>query len=553
MSGKYEKSILEMTSKEARAYFLKSNSYFSGNLPSYFDFTDILKKVTDLLGKHNLNEFWYRKPSSVSNVNRKILMNKDGKYAWRQLQIIHPFIYVDLVNIITDHENWEIIQKNFSEFDNTSNDSKIRCISIPKQSKSKISDTGNTILGWWKNSEQAMIKYALDYEYCLQTDITDCYPSMNTHSIFWALHGENHVKKNDKTLLGNRIDESIQYMQNMQTTGLPQGSVLMDFIAEIILGYSDKLLRKKLDIEGINSDFQIIRFRDDYKIFSNSKEEVERILKALSTVLYDLNLRLNSSKTYLYNDVILDGIKLDKLYWTTKYESFVNYFPLKETIVEFKNNEIPEDEDDQFDNSLDNKYEMKPFYKISIQKHLLQIKILGDKFPNCGQLKKALTDLYKYRILAMKKPTDIDQLVSILVSIMLKNPTTIQHCTVILGRILDFYKEDPNRIYEIIEKIRRKYNKLPNTDLVEIWLQRFTDLLGEQSHDFKYKSEICTFVDENPESFFWNSEWLKKDWLITDSWRVNSYIRKKLTLITAEEEINAFSFDSSEEEESSIE
>lgn len=146
-----------MTSIEARAYFLKSSSYFSGNLPSYFDFTGILQRVSEELDNKSLSDIWIKKPGNCSNVNRKIIMNKDGKYAWRQLQIIHPFIYVDLVNIITKKENWKAIKDRFSEFNNTSNTSKIRCISIPKQSKSKLTDTGNTILGWWKNSEQAMI------------------------------------------------------------------------------------------------------------------------------------------------------------------------------------------------------------------------------------------------------------------------------------------------------------------------------------------------------------------------------------------------------------
>lgn len=292
-----EKSVLEMTAKEARDFFLKSSSYFSGNLPRYFDFTDVLQAVSNVLSGNRLSSFWHRNPGNFPNVNRKIVMNKDGKYSWRQLQIIHPCIYVDLVNIITHETNWNYIKNRFLEFNNTSNRSKIRCISIPKQYNSKISESGDVILGWWKNSEQALIKYSLDYEYCIQTDVTDCYPSIYTHSISWALHGKSKDQNKSEELLGNQIDKSIQLMQNMQTNGLPQGSVLMDFIAEIILGYSDKLLLKKLNENNIN-DFQIIRYRDDYKIFANSKEDTEKILKFLSVILYDLNLKLNSYGKY---------------------------------------------------------------------------------------------------------------------------------------------------------------------------------------------------------------------------------------------------------------
>ena len=541
-----EKSVLEMTAKEARDFFLKSSSYFSGNLPRYFDFTDVLQAVSNVLSGNRLSSFWHRNPGNFPNVNRKIVMNKDGKYSWRQLQIIHPYIYVDLVNIITHETNWNYIKNRFLEFNNTSNRSKIRCISIPKQYNSKISESGDVNLGWWKNSEQALIKYSLDYEYCIQTDVTDCYPSIYTHSISWALHGKSKDQKNkSEGLLGNQIDKSIQLMQNMQTNGLPQGSVLMDFIAEIILGYSDELLLKKLNENNIN-DFQIIRYRDDYKIFANSKEDTEKILKFLSVILYDLNLKLNSYKTDLYKDIILDGIKADKLYWTTKYESFVNYFPSRKILLNIQNMEIPEDEDAIFDDLLSKKNRMVPVYKISIQKHLLEIKILGEKYPNCGQLKIALTDLYKFRILHMEKPRDPDQLVSILVSIMLKNPTTIQYCIVILGRILEFYKDKPKEVTDIVQKIIKKYSKISNTDLVEIWLQRFTDLFYLE--EFHYTSEICNFVSKSPDIVFWNSDWLRKELRFIDEWSINENLKDRLDFITPEEEIDAFSETSSNDE-----
>lgn len=541
MKKNEEKCVLDMTSMEARAFFLKSSSYFSGNLPTYFDFTSILNEVSKIMDGKKLNDVWYRKPGNYRNVNRKIIMNKDGKYAWRQLQIIHPFIYVDLVNLITEEKNWNLVRKRFSEFDNTSNASKIRCISIPKQSKSKLSDIGNTILGWWKNSEQALIKYSLDFDYCLQTDVTDCYPSIYTHSISWALHGINVAKSNRSLdLLGNKIDKSIQSMQNMQTNGIPQGSVLMDFIAEMILGYSDKLLSEELSKEGINN-YQIVRYRDYYKIFSDSKEDVEKILKTLSIILYDLNLKLNSAKTYLYDDIILDGIKPDKLYWTTKYESFVDYFPTKKDLLDISNKDIPREEDDIFDDLLNKKEKKRPSFKISIQKHLLEIKIMAEKYPNCGQLKKSLTDLYLYRIKQMSKmPDDVEQIVSILVSIMIKNPTTIQHCVVILGRILEFYKNEPKQVSVFISKILKKYSKLPNTDLVEIWLQRFTVLLNADEQ-FSYQSNLCQFVNGNSDVSFWNSEWLKKEYRTADKWHIDKSEKENLSFITSEKEIYAFS------------
>ena len=85
-------------------------------------------------------------------------------------------------------------------------------------------------------------------------------------------------------------------MRHGQTNGIPQGSVLMHFIAEMILGYSDFRLGKRINREKIK-DYQIIRYRDDYRIFVNNERDGERILKCLTEEMIDLGLKLNEAKT----------------------------------------------------------------------------------------------------------------------------------------------------------------------------------------------------------------------------------------------------------------
>lgn len=84
-------------------------------------------------------------------------------------------------------------------------------------------------------------------------------------------------------------------MQYGQTNGNPQGSVLFDFIAELVLGYVDSLLSKKLTDESI-TEYKIWRYRDDYRIFSNKKDEPEKIAFQLQTIFADLNFQLNAKK-----------------------------------------------------------------------------------------------------------------------------------------------------------------------------------------------------------------------------------------------------------------
>ena len=68
------------------------------------------------------------------------------------------------------------------------------------------------------------------------------------------MHTKETAKKdrNKKELIGNSIDRNIQSMQYGQTNGIPQGSTLMDFIAEMVLGYIDLELSEAIEKEKNN-------------------------------------------------------------------------------------------------------------------------------------------------------------------------------------------------------------------------------------------------------------------------------------------------------------
>ena len=114
------KSILELNHVEAKKFFLKEGSYFNFDLPKYFVFQSLLDKVSSILEGKSLSDYYSSYttgtgkqsttyPSDFENNNYTILNNKDGKYAWRPLQLIHPALYVSLVHKITEENNWKII------------------------------------------------------------------------------------------------------------------------------------------------------------------------------------------------------------------------------------------------------------------------------------------------------------------------------------------------------------------------------------------------------------------------------------------------------------
>ncbi len=52
-----------------------------------------------------------------NNVNYKLITNKDGKYSWRPFQLIHPALYVNLVNNITYDKIGNLSLKDLSPLD----------------------------------------------------------------------------------------------------------------------------------------------------------------------------------------------------------------------------------------------------------------------------------------------------------------------------------------------------------------------------------------------------------------------------------------------------
>lgn len=259
------KCITEMTGEEAREFLLDPASYCSIHLPEYFQFGPMLSDVIGAIAGQKLET---RGAAQHEQVNHRLATNKDGRYAWRPLDLIHPALYVSLVNEVTQPDHWSTIVAKFAEFARTP---QVHCLSLPVQSLTDDKDKAAQIRQWHRAVEQKSIELSLDFDYLFQTDIVDCYSSIYSHSIAWALHGKDEAKtrRNDMDLVGNVIDRKIQHMRQGQTNGIPQGSTVVDFIAEMVLGYADAELAQRCADDQI-PEYRVLRYRDDYRIFVNS-------------------------------------------------------------------------------------------------------------------------------------------------------------------------------------------------------------------------------------------------------------------------------------------
>ena len=455
------KSILELNANEARQFFLKHESYCNIDLPKYFSFSELLEKISNEYSGKSLGDFSDKKKmTNLDDVNYLLYANKDGKLSWRPLQIINPLVYVALVHEITKQENWAKLQARFEKF---SKNEKIKCLSIPVQSENKQSDKAQQISNWWEQVEQQSILLSLEYDYVFDTDVADCYGSIYTHSIAWAVEGKKNAKENRKNdLLGNFIDKSIQNAQNQQTNGIPQGSVLMDFIAEIILGYIDRILGVFLKKQKI-TNYQILRYRDDYRIFVCNHNDGESILKILSEIMMPFGFKLNASKTKGSQDVITQSIKKDKLAWLA----------------------IPQNN------------------RISLQKQLLLIRQHSINYANSGSLNTALNKFDKQieRIRNRQgKVRNIEQLISIATDIAYHNPRVIPVCCAIISKLLS--ELDDSRHMSLL--VYSKLSRISNSGFAQIWLQR---MLKDNLSGFKFSEKICEL--QNNQISLWNYSWVK--------------------------------------------
>lgn len=453
------KSILDLSAVEAQAFLLKAESYCSLDLPPYIQFGPLIEATHQALTGKNLSSL-SSKSRNHDDVNYTILNNKDGKYAWRPFQLIHPALYVSLVHHITKGENWQLLVERFSAF---SENQKIQCLSLPVVSQSEEKDKAEQVSQWWHSVEQRSIELSLEYDYLIETDITDCYGAIYTHSIAWAVHTKEKAKakRADKTLLGNLIDAHIQDMRYGQTNGIPQGSVLMDFIAELVLGLADLELSEKIQAAQIE-DYCILRYRDDYRVFVNNPQDGEQIIKFLTEVTIGLGLKLNPGKTKASGDVVRASVKSDKLAWIFRKRSGK-----------------------------------------SLQKHLLIIHDHAAQFANAGSLVVALNEFYK-RISRKKRVLEQPMpLIAIVVDIAYRNPRTYAICAAILSKLMSFLSTADEKT-TVAERIKARFAKIPNTGYMQIWIQRVTLPIDK---NISYQEPICKLVLQEVVSL-WNTHWI---------------------------------------------
>ncbi|MFK5996566.1 MAG: RNA-directed DNA polymerase [Rhodobacterales bacterium] len=284
----------------------------------------------------------------------------------------------------------------------------------------------------------------------------------------WALHGFNEGKTNRrKSLLGNKIDQHIQNSRHGQTNGIVQGSVLMDIIAELVLGFVDCEISKKLKKLKLDKSLRILRYRDDYRIFAQNDSNTEIALKAVSDSLRIVGMKLGSAKTSSSTNIVEAAIKPEKL-----------------AAIQLADMDIQQAK--------------------TMQKQLLRLHAFARKYPNSGALNRLASDAFEKIRTITRAPNDIAVQIAIVADIAAISPQAFPALSGVLAKLISL-APDCDRS-DLWSKVAAKMRAIPYNGYMEIWLQRVTQAKGLDL-DFKSDEAICGIVDGN-DLALWNNSWI---------------------------------------------
>ena len=528
------KNVLSLSYKDALDYFMSAPNYSTLELPEYLDMTSILKHVRKTIGAKTIEDCVECNSISTEALNYTMNLNKDGKYAIRPIALVNPYIYYFFAREVCSEDNWNYLKAWFKAVQQPA---VTACSLLVIAEEKEAFHNSTTILNWWSNFEQASLELSLEYPYMFISDIRNCYGSINVNLISEALNDPinlqmNKQRKNfDQKRFVANVSKLLHYYQGNMLVGLPQGCVLSDFVAEILLAYADMLLCKEVQVRGIQCKYKVLRYREDYRYFCEDKEALTELSYILQSVLRRLGFEMNSQKTQTTDDLISNSIKGDKL-------AYIYNTPI---------------------------FNKKGCDFDVIQKHLLFIYQFGKEFPNSGQLKTLLSDLSQriddklhpqtstkdtkpkdnddslsqvelwddlddiaeeldeleqlgsakegifktlktYNISPIKE--NIRPIVAIATQIAIDNVSCSHYTLRVISQLLSTCDADQKK--EILTLVVNRLLKQPNNAYTQLWLQNMTYSMDKEAKKFPYTNDLCKIV-MGEKANIWDLDWLKDE------------------------------------------
>tara|TARA_B000000460_G_C21526892_1_gene398725 strand:- start:640 stop:2241 length:1602 start_codon:yes stop_codon:yes gene_type:complete len=244
-----------------------------GELPPCFSTRQFTPEVCEEIA--TLNKSRKRKNSGFDAVEFRATRYNNVS---RTLTLIHPKAYSDLTKHIID--NWASL-RHISENENS-------------HIKPNIREDGRVFVMNYENplsKKRRIIQSSFAKKVQVSTDIANCFNSVYSHSIAWAIVGLETAKTNRRSngLWYNQMDIYTRACKRNETQGIPIGAGTSSIIIETILSRIDSKLREK--------EYTFERYVDDYTCYCSSESQSEAFIIDLEHMLAEFKLSLNLGKT----------------------------------------------------------------------------------------------------------------------------------------------------------------------------------------------------------------------------------------------------------------
>ena len=150
------------------------------------------------------------------------------------------------------------------------------------------------------------------FNFMMTFDISKCFYHVYTHSITWAIKDKASSKRNARAeSFENRFDKIMQQANYNETNGIIVGPEVSRIFAEIILQRIDIDVTSELPFKyGI--DYEIRRYVDDYFVFANDENYLQKIKSTYQEKLSFYKLYLNHGKSEIVSSPFISNIHVAK-------------------------------------------------------------------------------------------------------------------------------------------------------------------------------------------------------------------------------------------------
>jgi|LGOV01.1.fsa_nt_gb hypothetical protein len=190
-----QKSYIEYLDEISKMEMLEGlfiEGFITNKVPKIFSF----KKFYNYAQRVKIGDY-FKGNSSSGNIAHSFMKFERNRYKGpkRELHIPSPFTYYNLCLCLSNYY-YSHIKPHFKEY--TKGDYKISRLHLRK-----LSDTASIFNMNYNNyflDPSLDVYLENDFRYVIKADIANCFPSIYTHSIAWAMTGKKMLKRRRMTV-----------------------------------------------------------------------------------------------------------------------------------------------------------------------------------------------------------------------------------------------------------------------------------------------------------------------------------------------------------------